>query len=202
MIFAIAGARPARLVVLAYDIGCQRRASRARKVLAAVHHAKQYSVFEAVLTQGAFNGVLAELSACCDLSTDLLAAWWPAGGLRLAWQDGRLGVAARAGEPCREPAALRPNLGNFVLCYDISDRDALNAVAGEVAREAVMVQRSVYWLRMPAPQLADLLGRCARHLDEADRLWAYPLAGASDLWRIGAPSLSILPISTHRWRTS
>ncbi|WP_295457061.1 CRISPR-associated endonuclease Cas1 [uncultured Thiodictyon sp.] len=114
MLFASAGLRPARLVVLAYDIGCPRRARGIRRVLDSLHHAKQYSVFEAMLGDAECRGVLAEISACCDFSSDLLAVWWPLDGLRLRWLQGRLTIDARAGEPCREPAALRPNIGNFM----------------------------------------------------------------------------------------
>lgn len=202
MMYAMAGTRPSRMVVLSYDISCPRRARRTRRVLDAVHHAKQYSVFEALLSDGEFRGVLAEISACCDFSEDLLATWWPADGLRLGWQHNQLMVLARAGEKCRQAASLRRNIGNFVVCYDVSDADALYAVAGEVAAEAAMVQRSVYWLRAPTAQLSALLGRCAPRLAESDRLWAYPLGSSRDLWRVGTPINSILPIATHRWRSS
>lgn len=63
-----------------------------------------------------------------------------------------------------------------------------------------MVQRSVYWLRGPVGRLEALLARCVPLLGEADRLWAYPLAGCHDLWRIGDATPSLLPITTHRWR--
>ena len=202
MIYAIAGARPARLAVLSYDIACPRRAYRVRKVLNPLHHAKQYSVFEAMLGEGQWRGLLAELSACCDFGADRLAVWWPLDGERLEWRQGRLTVTARAGAPRREPAALRPNLGNFVVCYDVSDPAALRAVADAVAPEGAMVQRSVYWLRLPTRQVAAVLRRCAPHLAEGDRLWAYPLAGCSDLWHVGSPAPSILPIATHRWRST
>ena len=202
MIYAMAGARPARLAVLAYDIACPRRAYRVRKVLNPLHHAKQYSVYEAMLGAGYLRGLLAELSACCDFGADRLAVWWPLDGVRLEWQRGRLVVTARAGAPCREPAALRPNVGNFVVCYDVSDPAALRAVAAAVAAEGAMVQRSVYWLRLPARQLAAVVGRCAPHLAADDRLWAYPLGGCGDLWQVGAPPPSILPIATHRWRST
>jgi CRISPR/Cas system-associated endoribonuclease Cas2 len=202
MIFAMAGARPTRLAVLAYDIACPRRAYQVRKALNPLHHAKQYSVFEAMLGEGLLRGLLAELSACCDFSADRLAVWWPREGLRLEWQRGRLVVTARAGAPCREPVSLRPNLGNFVVCYDVSDPAALRAVAAEVAAEGAMIQRSVYWLRLPARELSAVLGRCAPHLAADDRLWAYPLGGSGDLWHLGAPETAILPISTYRWRSS
>lgn len=202
MMYTITGTRPSRLVVLAYDISCPRRARRVRRVLDAVHHAKQYSVFEALLSDGEFRGVLAEISACCDFSEDLLATWWPVDGLRLGWHHGQLMAIARADEACRKAASLRPNIGNFVVCYDVSDSDALCAVAGEVAAEAAMVQRSVYWLRAPTAQLSALLGRCIPLLVESDSLWAYPLGSCRDLWRVGTPVNSILPITTHRWRSS
>lgn len=202
MLLSIHGAKPARLVVLAYDIVCPRRARGVRKVLAALHHCKQYSVYETLLGEGEFRGVLAEVSATCDFPADRLAVWWPLDGLRLHWRQGRLLVAARAGEPGREPARLPPNTGNFVVCYDISDPDALVAVASEVAAESAMVQRTVYWLRAPTARLSALLARCAPHLAEGDRLWAYPLRGSHDLWHVGTLANSILPIATHRWRSS
>ncbi len=111
-------------------------------------------------------------------------------------------LEARNGEPSRAPASLRPSIGNFVVCYDVSDADALQAVAGEVAAEGAMIQRSVYWLRVPTTRLSTLLGRCADYLDQGDRLWAYPLAGSRDLWHIGRPETSVIPITTHRRRHS
>lgn len=57
MIYGIVGPRPARLVVLSYDISCPRRARLVRRVLDAIHHAKQYSVYEAVLSDGAFRAM-------------------------------------------------------------------------------------------------------------------------------------------------
>lgn len=202
MIYAIAGGRSARLVVFAYDIGCPRRARAVRRLLDAVHHAKQYSVFEAMLGQGEFRGLLAEVSSCCEFPSDRLAVWWPLEGLRLLWRKNRLVAEARHGAPCGRPVALPPYIGNFILCYDISDAQALQAVAREVAAEAAMVQRSVYWLREGVAQLSTLLGRCAPFLADGDRLWAYPLRGSRDLWYIGSPGTSILPIATHRWRSS
>ncbi len=200
--YAITGGRPARLVVLAYDISCPKRARAVRRQLYAVHHAKQYSVIEAMLGDGEFRGLLAEVSSGCEFPSDRLAVWWPFEGLRLLWRKGRLVVDARNGAPCESPASLPPNLGNFIVCYDVSDAEALQAVAGEVAAESAMVQRSVYWLRAGAVQLSALLGRCAPFLADSDRLWAYPLRGSRDLWHIGSPGSSILPIATHRWRSS
>ncbi len=200
MFLSICGARPARLVVLAYDISCPRRARHVRRMLDSFHHAKQYSVYETLLGIGKFRGLLAEISTFCDFSVDRLAAWWPYDGLRLQWLQGRLRIDYREGEPHSDPARLSPNIGNFVVCYDISDRGALHVVAAEVAAEAAMVQRSVYWLRKSNTQLSVLLARCSRHLDEGDRLWAYPLRGSHDLWHVGTQVNSILPIATYRWR--
>jgi CRISPR/Cas system-associated endoribonuclease Cas2 len=87
-----------------------------------------------------------------------------------------------------------------VRLADLDDQRQLAAAA--VAVEGAMVQRSVYWLRLPARQLTAVLGRCAPHLDADDRLWAYPLGGCGDLWQVGAPEPSILPIATHRWRST
>lgn len=200
MLIMIAGTRPSRLVVLAYDIGSPRRARAVRRVLDAVNHAKQYSVYETLLGRGELRRVLAEVSACCDPASDRLAAWWPLDGLRLAWGKTGLQVEAQSGGECVKPAQLRSNIGNFMLCYDISDATALRAVNAEVAAESAMVQRSVYWLRAPATRLAALLKRCDTHLEPNDRLWAYPLGASRALWQMGeehAPSL--IPITTHHW---
>lgn len=199
MLYAIAARAATRLVVLAYDIACPRRARAVRGTLAALHHAKQYSVFEAMLGEGELRGLLAELASDCDFPADRLAAWWPLDGLRLGWRAGALVADARDGAPCGRVAALPANTGNFILCYDVSDPDALHAVAGVIAPSAAMVQRSVYWLRAPARRLSALLGRCAPHLAETDRLWAYPLRASRDLWQVGSPAGAILPIATHQW---
>lgn len=104
------------------------------------------------------------------------------------------------GEIVSVDCGVYANIGNFMLCYDISDTAALRAVAAEVAAECAMVQRSVYWLRAPVTRLAALLKRCSIHLETSDRLWAYPLGASRALWRMGeqaAPSL--IPIATHHW---
>lgn len=203
MLIAIAGTRPSRLMVVAYDIGSPRRARAVRRVLDAVNHAKQYSVYETLLGHGELRRLLAEVRACCDPVADRLAAWWPMDGLRLVWGEAGLRVETRAGGVCGQPARLRSNIGNFVLCYDISDPAALRAVSAEIAAESAMVQRSVYWLRAPVSRLTGLLQRCARSLDKDDRLWVYPLGACRALWRMGdetAPSL--IPIATHHWKTT
>lgn len=196
------GPRPGRLVVWSYDIACARRAHRVRRVLDALHHDKQYSVYETVLVEGAFRGVLAELSAHCDFSEDRLAVWWPRGGLRLQWEAKTLRVSACYGPTAAGPARVPASTGNFVLCYDVSDPDALRAVAAVIAPVTVMVQRSVYWLRAPLPQLRSLLAGCADSLSGSARLWAYPLCSSHDLWHVGSGPRALLPITTHRWRAS
>lgn len=201
MLFAIQGEKPAKLVVFAYDIASPRRARSVRKVLDSIYHCKQYSVYEALLREGVWRGVLAELSDCCDFTADRLAVWWPLEGLRLVWQKGQLQVDARQGGPDRTSVTLPATIGNFMVCYDISDTDALDAVAAEVASRAAMVQRSVYWLRASPHELSALLAGCAPHLADSDRLWAYPLCGSHMLWQVGVAPSPILPISTHRWRS-
>lgn len=188
-----------RLAVIAYDIASPKRARQVRKVLDALHHAKQYSVYEVLYKAAMITGVLAELDALMAFPQDRLAVWWPWEGLRLVYSGRQLMVEARCGEICEEAANLPQNMGNFIVCYDISEPDALVAVAAEIAPEAAMVQRSVYWVRMPTGKLTTLLHRCARHLGKNDRLWAYPLRGSQALWHVGATDTSLLPISTYRW---
>ena len=202
MLYTITEERPARLTVLSYDIHSPRRAYRVRKALEPWRQAKQYSVYETLLGYGEFRGLIAELAECCDFATDRLAAWWPLAGLRLIWDKGRLLVGARNGEASDAPARLPPYIGDFVLCYDIADSEALIAVAAVVGAETARVQRSVYWLRAPANRLASLMGRCRDHLAEEDRLWAYPLRGSHALWQIGEREAVVLPIATHHWSTS
>jgi CRISPR/Cas system-associated endoribonuclease Cas2 len=200
MLIAIAGQGPSRLMVVAYDIGSPRRARKVRRVLDAVNHAKQYSVYETVLGPGELRRVLTEVRACCDPQSDRLAVWWPVGGARLVWSQNGLQSEALAGGNGGRPAHLSANIGNFMLCFDISDAAALRAVSAEIAAETAMVQRSVYWLRAPVAYLTALLKRCSALLETGDRLWAYPLGASRALWRMGedtAPSL--LPISTHHW---
>lgn len=200
MLFSIAApARSTRLAVLAYDIASARRARRTRRVLEALHHAKQYSVFEAMLGEGQLHGVLAEISEILDFAEDRLAVWRPSGGVRLSSAKGRLIVCARQGQPCSEPADVPHNTGNFIVCYDITDPGRLGTVAAEVAPEAALIQRSVYWLRGNVGQLAALFARCAPSPVGRDVLWAYPLRGSRDLWRVESRDSSILPITSHRW---
>ena len=199
MLCHIQNVKPVRLAVLSYDITSARRARAVRKVLDAVYHCKQYSVYETLLTRNALLGVLSELTTCCDVRVDRLAVWWPSLGLRLGWRRNRLQILARNGTEHCVPIPLPANIGNFVVCYDISDPDTLHDVGAFVAAEAAMVQRSVYWLRAPVGQLCALLARCAPLLADDDRLWVYPLDGSRQLWHVGAEQSAILPISTYRW---
>lgn len=200
MLLPIRGnSRPARLAVLAYDIGCPRRARRVRRLLDSIYIAKQYSVYEVLLPDREFNGLLAEIDALCDFGHDKFVVWWPRDGLRFCWDKGRLIVGARLGLICMEPADRSCNAGNFVICYDISDPDVLDAVASAIAPVSVMLQRSVYWLRGPQEQLAMLFSRCAAYMTDMDRLWGYPLSGSHALWHVGNSDRSILPIATYRW---
>lgn len=197
------GARAARLAVMAYDIGQPRRARRVRRLLEAVHHAKQYSVFELRLPVGVLHGLLAEATALCNLDEDRLALWWPRDGLRFTWQPQAAAAQALANGGARVAGgdAALGGSGNFVVCYDISDAHVLQQVGGRIAARGVMLQRSVYWLRLPAARVAHLLAGCAALIQEDDRLWAYPLRHAGALWQVGeseAPPL--LPIATHHWR--
>jgi CRISPR/Cas system-associated endoribonuclease Cas2 len=144
--------------------------------------------------------VLAELADCCDFAADRLAVWWPFEGLRLVWRQDRLQVGAREGVASRGLVRLPARIGNFVVCYDVTDPEALEAVAAIVAGETAMLQRSVYWLRAPAARLGSLMAHCAVHLGERDQLWAYPLGGNHELWQVGTRETAILPIATHHWR--
>jgi CRISPR-associated endonuclease Cas2 len=193
-----------RLLVLAYDISSPRRARRARRLLHWLHHAKQYSVFEMMLTPAEMRGVLAELSDCCDLAKDKLAVWWPRNATRVEWQGQKLRPITRAAEPGpgSDAAPAIAGCGNFIVCYDVSDPQTLEWVGGRIARQGAMVQRSVYWLRLPPHRLAAVLERCGQHLAERDRLWAYPLRSADELWRIGEQRCSILPVAADRWARS
>lgn len=199
MLYTIAEAKPPRLTVLSYDIQSPRRAYRVRKALEPWRRDKQYSVYEMLLSHGEFCGLVAEVAACCDLTGDRLAVWWPLAGLRLVWFKGRLTIGARQGEAVGGLVRLPPYIGNFVICYDVSDPEALRAVARILGAETAALQRSVYWLRAPVDRLAALMGRCRVHLAAEDRLWAYPLRGCDALWRIGEQETVFLPIGTHHW---
>jgi CRISPR/Cas system-associated endoribonuclease Cas2 len=201
MLYSLAEPQPGRLTVLSYDLASPARARRVRRILEPWHHARQYSVYEMRLTRAEYLKLRQELLDCLDPGADRLAAWWPQDGLRLCWARDRLQVAARDGQPDTGPACLPPRIGDFMVCYDIADPAALRAVGAEVAAEAAMIQRSVYWLRAPLARLTGLLRRCASRLAEADRLWVHALPGHHALWRADAPASALLPISTHHWRT-
>jgi len=197
------GARAARLAVMSYDICHPRRARRVRRLLEAVHHAKQYSVFEVRLPVGVLHGLLAEASALCNLDEDRLALWWPRDGQRFVWQPNTKAPQALAagGTRVASEIACLGGSSNFVVCYDISDPGALQRVGGRIAARGVLLQRSVYWLRLPATRLGHLLAGCAALLQEEDRLWAYPLRNAGALWQVGEQDAApLLPIATHHWR--
>jgi CRISPR/Cas system-associated endoribonuclease Cas2 len=191
--------QPPRLTVFAYDIGSARRARRVRRLLDPLRQAKQYSVYETMLNRGEFRGLLAELTECCDLATDRLAVWWPRRALRLEWRDASLRPVALDGASVPGRAGAVPEGGNFIVCYDISDPDALAAAAALIGAEGAMVQRSVYWLRVPGRRLVAVLRRAGGRLGGDDRLWAYPLRGADELWRIGTERSSLLPVAADHF---
>lgn len=62
-----------------------------------------------------------------------------------------------------------------------------------------MIQRSVYWLRVPGRRLVAVLRRAGARLGRDDRLWAYPLRGADELWRIGTERSSLLPVAADHF---
>lgn len=178
-----------RMTVFSYDIACPRRSARMRRILEPLQMAKQYSVIETMLSVREFQGILAEVTLAVDLRRDRLCVWWPRNGSRIVHHRRN-----------RSANSALPKSGNYIVCYDVSDPRALQRVGGIVARETVMLQRSVYWLRGPAAVLGDIFACCDPHLTgEHDRLWAYPLAGADDLWQIGPSVISALPIARHRW---
>lgn len=189
--------------VLAYDIGCPRRAYRARKILYPLHHAKQYSVFELCLGESMLRGVLAELCEVCDPQADRLTMWRPHQALRLSWVEGEPMAHTLTGERVRSFAASCGR-GNFVVCYDISSNpETLRGIWARIASRGAMLQRSVYWLRCPFSVLQRTLASCASLLTAEDRIWAYPLAGADSLWNVAAGTEAqysgLLPLATHRW---
>jgi CRISPR-associated endonuclease Cas2 len=190
-----------RLTVVAYDIGHPQRARRVRKLLDSLLCAKQYSVYEILVAVGELNGVLAELTEHCNLTKDKVAIWWPRGRVRIELHGAKLTEVQCGPLPTSWPdrLCLDEACGNYVVCYDISDPDALDAVAAEVSAEGTMLQRSVYWLRTPKPRLAALLRRCGRHVAPGDKVWAYPLRGAHELWRVSGERSSVLPIAADRW---
>lgn len=198
--------RPARLAVLSYDISHPRRARRVRAILEPLQHGRQYSVFEIRMPAPAVHGLLAECASQLDLRQDCLALWWPRDGLRLSWVPGQPDTSVRCApsggaEPRRDASATLAPASNFIVCYDVSDPDTLRSVGHLVAAHGAMVQRSVYWLRMPARAAEALLARCARALQPGDRLWAYPLHNAGALWRVGErDEPALFPIGTHHWR--
>ena len=200
MLLTIAGP-PSRLMVVAYDIPSPKRARAVRRLLDAVNHAKQYSVYETRLGPGQLRRLLNDVRDCCDPSADRLAAWWPVDGQRLIWGQHGLQADTQTSDTPHQPPTPRTNIGNFILCYDISDAAALRTVNAEIAAECAMLQRSVYWLRASAAQLSALLKRCTAALDTGDRLWAYPLGASRALWRMNNDDFtpSLLPISTHNW---
>jgi CRISPR-associated endonuclease Cas2 len=193
-----------RLTVLSYDISSAKRARRVRRVLDPLRRAKQYSVYETLLHRAEFRGVLAELTEYCDLAQDKLAVWWPRRAIRIEWLRGALRPIACDAQQTNAIEALKVSerSGNFVVCYDVSEPETLDRVADCVAAQGAMLQRSVYWLRVRYRPLAAVLERCGRLLAKDDRLWAYPLQGADDLWRVGPQTSSILPVTADRWASN
>lgn len=195
------GGSPSRLMVIAYDIPSPKRARAVRRLLDAVNHAKQYSVYETRLGPGQLRRLLNDVHACCDPSADQLAAWWPVDSARLIWGHNGLQIDTLTRNASPQPPNLHTNIGNFILCYDIRRAATLRTVSAEIAAECAMLQRSVYWLRASVTQLQTLLKRCAALLDNTDCLWAYPLGASRALWRMNSDDFtpSLLPISTHNW---
>lgn len=199
MLLPMIGIRNTRVAIISYDVRCPKRSRRVRQALDPWRFTKQYSVYELNLTPADLRTLLTEVRDACDLSTDSLLTWQPADGMRLIWNHGRLMISARGGDNCWQTLPPRTALGNFVICYDISDPKTLRAVGNEVAAEAAMLQRSVYWLRASLSTLSALFARCAQRLAATDRLWAYPLRGHHDLSALSTTASSLLPIAHHHW---
>ena len=174
MLIPITAASSSRLMVVAYDITCPQRARAIRRILDPIHSAKQLSVYEVNVTRGAQRRVFSKLSACTDATSDRLMTWRPINGLRLIWKHGKL-IAEAQTNSHYSPTNVPPNLGNFILCHDVSDPKSLRSISALIAAESVMLQRSVYQLRAPTRFLSTLLRQCGTHMDLDDRLWAYPL---------------------------
>jgi CRISPR/Cas system-associated endoribonuclease Cas2 len=191
---------PPPLVVIAYDIPSPRRARRVRKALDPMLHEKQYSVYETFLGPGPFRGILAELTLHCDALEDSLISWRPRDSLRIVVENSTLRVTRAGANEQLELRDLAP-AGNFIVCYDISEPASLRAIGAIIAPECAMLQRSVYWLRAPFSVLRKLFEQCSRHLDDGDKLWAYPLAGSHSLWHISSQSCGVLPIENSNWRS-
>ncbi len=192
--------RQPRMSVFAYDIASPKRARRVRRVLAGLRCDGQYSVCETHLTVPEMHDLLAELWSLCDPDSDRLASWRPRDERVLALdRKGRLLLRAGAGGDWR-PAPDRRRAaggGNFVICYDIADVEALLAVGRKVAACTTAMQRSVYWLRGTADDLLGLAHQCAPLLGETDKLWIYPLASASHLWQVRIDVPCILPVAVR-----
>lgn len=197
-----AGSRTARTAVVAYDISHPRRARRARAYLQARQVHAQFSVFEIQVTPRGTRALLAELGTTCQFDEDRLSIWWPSRGLRVEAQGGRLhahGGNGGAASPCARDALT--GHFNFIACYDVRDATRLRRLGAAVAAQAAQVQRSVYWLRMPAAEVQRHALNWAALLQPDDLLWLYPLRTAADLWRMGdveaSDSCGLLPVSGH-----
>lgn len=207
MLFGVtrwAGAmRQPHLSVVAYDIACSRRAYRVRHVLAGLRCTGQYSVFELRMTVPQLRDLVAELTTLCDLGEDRLASWRPMEE-RVHVLDGHGNLLCRigAGSECESSdrhGALLPAGGNYMVCYDIGDPDALIEIGRRVAARAAAVQRSVYWLRGSVEEVRDLVSHCASFVAAGDRFWIYPLASAAHLWRVQDRESCMLPVATYDW---
>ncbi len=190
--------RQPQLSVFAYDIASARRAYRVRRVLAGLRCNGQYSVCELHLTVPQLHDLLAELSTLCDPQADRLASWRPRNEKVMALDGGgRLLVRSGTGGVWQPITGMTHDAcgGNFMICYDITEPEAVLTVGRKVAACATAVQRSVYWLRGAVGDLVDLAHRCAPHLGAADRFWIYPLASSSHLWRVQENAPCVLPVA-------
>lgn len=200
------GQPAARLATVSYDVSSARRARRVRSLLQSVMHGQQYSVFEVMQSQAQVRELIAELSSLCELGEDRLAVWWPFKGRRLQWAEGRFRGLTRdqLGDRPSSIDRVLSESANFMISYDVTDAARLVRVSSKVAAEGALVQRSVYWLRMPAQRMQALLENLAVELKQPDLLWVHPLQRADALWHVGAKTAAVLPLTLcqHQGRST
>lgn len=65
---------------------------------------------------------------------------------------------------------------HWIVAYDVSENRRRNRVARQLERAGIRIQKSVFLVQLPRPEIQKLLGQLARLIDHrCDQVAAWPL---------------------------
>jgi len=87
----------------------------------------------------------------------------------------------------------------LLICYDIADPKRLQRLHRQLAKEAVMVQYSVYYAEMCTAEIKQLKNMIRQYIDaDHDDVRIYPLPEKIEITMIGLSATPSLPVLERR----